>query len=508
MVDQMFPILTTFTEESQGAILARCSDLKFNPDSGAVPLRESFINLGAARDILIDAIEHQKLIQLPITIQSMLLKNLSEISRAQASLLGGTDEVVNLVAAIEQLNTSIWQFGLHNLSPEVLGYQRKMNQLKNEELQLKKLADQLTNTIALKSEFDAVLDASRKERDALASDRASADAQAKAITEMAAKSTETEQKLAATLASAETSTATALSAADQKFATALSTAEQKMDAQVSALEKKAATTLATIEQTDRNATQLLAKTNASNAEVLAIEPKIKEFFTEIASARQTLEDLKKLSETTVTTNKARAEQVIAAHDAEASALIAKLKQLEDQIGDQINKATGFSLFHSFQTRQEALRASSRFWMKALAGALFVALLMGGYLIYELRNAPVNGIFFLRLALSVPLFYAVGFCTVQYGRERRLEEEYAFKANISISLDPYQQLVHKLVKEDNPAEWEKYTLFIIDSITKVFTSPTEKIFESPEKEKAGPKLSNKTLKQIFELMGAFLKEIKH
>lgn len=99
MVDQMFPILTTFTEESQGAILARCSDLKFNPDSGAVPLRESFINLGAARDILIDAIEHQKLIQLPITIQSMLLKNLSEISRAQASLLGGTDEVVNLVAA-------------------------------------------------------------------------------------------------------------------------------------------------------------------------------------------------------------------------------------------------------------------------------------------------------------------------------------------------------------------------------------------------------------------------
>jgi len=299
-----------------------------------------------------------------------------------------------------------------------------------------------------------------------------------------------------------------LSTTDQKLATAFATTEQKMDAQSAALEKKAAATLATIEQTDRNATQLLAKTNASNAEVVAIEPKIKEFFGEIKSARETLEELQKLSETTVASNKAKAEEVISGHDAEAAKLISKLKELEDQIGEQIKKATGFSLFHSFQTRQEALRASSRFWMKALAGALCLALAAAVYLIFELRNAPVNGIFFLRLALSIPLFYAVGFCTVQYGRERRLEEEYAFKANISISLDPYQQLVKKLVKDDNSAEREKYTAFIIDSITKVFTSPTDKIFDSAEKEKAGPKLSNRTLKQLFELMGAFLKEIKH
>ncbi len=189
-------------------------------------------------------------------------------------------------------------------------------------------------------------------------------------------------------------------------------------------------------------------------------------------------------------------------------LVDNLNELEGRIRESIGRATGYSLFHSFQTRQEALRVSSRFWMKALAGALFLALVMGGFLIYELRSTPVNGIFFLRLALSIPLFYAVGFCTVQYGRERRLEEEYAFKANISISLDPYQQLVRKLVKDDNSTEMEKYTSFIIDSITKVFTSPTDKIFDSTEKEKSGPKVSNKALKQAVELMGAFVKEIKH
>jgi hypothetical protein len=202
------------------------------------------------------------------------------------------------------------------------------------------------------------------------------------------------------------------------------------------------------------------------------------------------------------------DEIFRQNKSEFDGLVTNLNELEGHIRESIRRATGHSLFHSFQTRQEALRQSSRFWMWALAGTLSLTLILYVYLIYELRSAPVNAIFFLRLALSIPLFFAVGFCTVQYGRERRFEEEYAFKANISISLDPYQELVRKLVKDDDPAQRDKYTSFIIDSITKVFTSLTEKIFDSSDKEKSGPKVTNKALKQAIELMGAFVKEVKH
>jgi hypothetical protein len=64
-------------------------------------------------------------------------------------------------------------------------------------------------------------------------------------------------------------------------------------------------------------------------------------------------------------------------------------------------------------------------------------------------------FYLKLSLSLPLIYAITFCTVQYSRERKLEEEYAFKSNISVSLDPYRELVEKLVDKQQPQDREKF-----------------------------------------------------
>lgn len=53
---------------------------------------------------------------------------LESISKAQTNLTAGTDEVVVLVGEIEKLNTAIWQYGLHNLSEEVLGYTTRLRE--------------------------------------------------------------------------------------------------------------------------------------------------------------------------------------------------------------------------------------------------------------------------------------------------------------------------------------------------------------------------------------------
>lgn len=144
LLGQVFSVCTTLTEEAMAVATAKVVELGFDPDRGLVPLRESAINLSVARAVLEDAIEKQKLVQLPITVQKELLANLEGVSRSLQGLTSGVDDVVNLTNAIEVLNTTIWKYGLHNLSDQILGHQRKLNQLKDQEVQVSRLLSGLT----------------------------------------------------------------------------------------------------------------------------------------------------------------------------------------------------------------------------------------------------------------------------------------------------------------------------------------------------------------------------
>ncbi len=99
--------------------------------------------------------------------------------------------------------------------------------------------------------------------------------------------------------------------------------------------------------------------------------------------------------------------------------------------------------------------------------------------------------------------AITFCTIQYSRERRLEEEYAFKASISVSLTPYRELVLSILEKDATVDKGKYTDFVIDSVKNVFTSPTDRVFEGEKKEG----VSFKLLKQTAEVLGTAVKATK-
>jgi len=141
----------------------------------------------------------------------------------------------------------------------------------------------------------------------------------------------------------------------------------------------------------------------------------------------------------------KAEQSTKTGEAEYKKLVANLDELEGRIRESIERATGYSLFQSFQKRQLDIARSKRFWGYVLGGVVALSLIASGIFIYELRYVQVyNAAFYLKLSISIPLIYAIAFCNLQYSRERRLEEEYAFKSNISVSLEPYQKLVEKLV----------------------------------------------------------------
>lgn len=128
-----------------------------------------------------------------------------------------------------------------------------------------------------------------------------------------------------------------------------------------------------------------------------------------------------------------------------------------------------------------------------------------WIAFEAQSYTVTSLaFWVKLSVTIPVGFAITFCAVQYGRERRLEEEYAFKASISVSLNPYRDLVLSILSKEGVVDQGRYTEFVIDSVRNVFTSPTERVFEGQKKE-AG--LTSKTFKQAAEVIGAGLKAAK-
>ncbi len=443
IVKRLLEILNTITDDSQNGAIKKCEEFGFDPNRGDITLSESFINLNQSRDIIKDAIEKNKLAQFPLTVQKTILQDFESVVNFQSTLVSGTDQVVNLVNAIEQLYTDIWRFGVHNLSGEVLGYTTKMNQLKDQEVKIKQLRKELDNGLQLKGELEKLLGEIQK---------SSADVEALLTTSQ----------------------------------TGNDSIKAELDKAVDA-SQKATAHLATIQQNDINAAQLLANSVSNNSEIVTLEARIREFFGAIDEYKASIDSTSKNAKTNVEANKK-----------ETNDLVKELKGLQDQIKDQLQKATGFSLFHSFQTRQGNLRSSRNFWLGALAVVIVLSVVLTGLIAYT--TISIDLAFYLKLSISIPLIYTIAFCSAQYTRERKLEEEYAFKSNISISLIPYKELVEKLIVNGTPQEREQFTAFLIDSISKVFTSPTSRVFGQSQSD-VRPDLA---LKQLSKQMEAVVK----
>lgn len=460
--ENMWNVLTTLTEEAQNAAIAKAEELSFDMNRGEVPLAESFINLNSATNILKDAIQKKKLNQLPLTVQKTILANLNAVSSSITNLANGVDEIVNLVNAIEVLNTSMWQYGLYNLSEEVLGYQTKLNQLKTLELTVVKLKQELDSGLKLKGDLQTLLVESKSKTEQLHEDQ---DKQSLQFSQEAEKKTEALEEAVAKA-----------KALVEKINENLETSGQAA--------QSAASSLVTIQQNEATAGKLVETTTAKDASVTAFEAKIKAFYELVDEYRAKITATSEDAESTVKNNKSSTED-----------LISTLKDLESQIRDQIVRATGHSLFHSFQTRQDTLVKSKNFWVKAIAACVFLAIVLPVFVI--LTSNTHDFIFFLKLSMSIPIIYALSFCTLQYSRERKLEEEYAFKASISISLEPYKDLVSKLIDPAQQTEREKFAAFVIDSVSKVFTSPTDKVFDTGERKHSF--LRRRDLKDLVEII---------
>jgi hypothetical protein len=574
MVDEGFPrpkidypkmlweTASTLTDNSQNAAVRKARELGLDLSQGEIPFEETLNNLVRARDVLLDTVEKGRLVQLPLRLQSRLLQEAKKISQSLVELINGTDSIRLLENAVEELTATIWQLNLQNQSESVLGFERKMNELKAQEVIVKRSMSRATRLISRLDEAESFLErmkgihsAATEQEKGLAEKIEAAsndveeiskiDSQTKAIfavvqehesaiAQSAAESRKSIAELNAAIEDTEddrtkiSQLSDSYSKLHDEVAFLKEELQEEIKNRLEHIDEKVALFEDRIDkaidhfaiQPEKDFSKAIEGATEKSGDLLETTEARLEEFLKIAQSAEKKRDAhanEQLEESVANfqagVDEARTEydrgfkeleqksnSVIEANESDTKELISNLDSLEGRIRDAIERATGYTLFHSFQARQEELKKSTRFWSYALLGCVLASVGVATYFIHSLSYVhEYKTAFFIKLSLSLPLIFALTFCSIQYNRERRLEEEYAFKSSISISLDPYQRLVQSLVDMADINERAKYPSFIISSINKVFTSPTGLVYDAEE-------VSSKDAGDLLKTAGSVAKDL--
>lgn len=190
----------------------------------------------------------------------------------------------------------------------------------------------------------------------------------------------------------------------------------------------------------------------------------KKVFTEITSYR---DDSKKYLDE-IETNKNSSNTLKSEMEENLTKSKSKLSEVE-KIADLITD-TGFA--NSFQKREKMLRWSSVAWLVILLLSI-TALVVVLYFLFKdyfknFTSIPEMPVLILRLTLTSPLLFIIGIATHNYGKERDLNERYAFKSTIAEVMRNHADFLVETSKKTN----EENTLFIRNTIRSIYSEPFE------------------------------------
>lgn len=502
-IDRIWNQLSAVSKEARNAAKKKCKEKELDANKGIIGLEESLNNLGHIREVLKDAIETRKLIQFPYSFQIELEKKLTTVVKHLNDLSEGIDTIEPLVIEIDQLFYLIWLSRIENVTPEVLGYQDKMNKVKALELDLEKLKAEFEAGLELKEQIKTLKDSI--DRDALSSTKMleGMKENSKKVEDAAGNVASAQQEASAKLVIVNTSVSaleSSLAAVKGNAITVESTTKAIKDFYASIEENRTK-----IDQNRVSAETIVAENSAEtkklleklSAEATALATKL------IGDTSKAISDTEELASKTALTARTESKALLEKIDGDIAAVLLKLssdsekiktdliestskiineiesnnkaivldlQRRENDIKDQMAKVTGLGLFGSFRRRMEDVVGSKTIWIWGVALTLLSIVGLTAVIAWTFKE--IDGAFYLKLSIYMPLLIGIIFCTKNYGHERQLEEEYAFKSSISLSLVPFKELVEK-----STGDKEKYADFLIGSINNIFTSPTDKVFSN-------------------------------
>jgi hypothetical protein len=190
----------------------------------------------------------------------------------------------------------------------------------------------------------------------------------------------------------------------------------------------------------------------------------------------------------------------------------KLKQSEDQLKfilgkkEDIVRLTGMaadgSLGSKFDERQNKLNKGIRFWRWAVPVITLLAIIYIFIIFYFFKPNPEISIWVLlsiSLLKTTPALFVLFWVFRQYVKERNIQEEYAFKSAVAMTITAYSDLLDNRDSTTNTSRQQ----MILNAIKEVHRSP--RILDEKDSSSDGNVAKNvqETLKQILDLV----KEIK-
>ena len=401
-------------------------------DSGGVI--PSFSNaLGILRDLLGElraAAEEGLVDNMPASLQRNLRDHLTNLATHVRNITNGNQHVSAFTDTVDTIHSMIWQGGFRYRGKKIVGYEHKYAQIK-----------------ALSKELQRI-----KEREAKA--QSLLESVASLLNSVQASATEFESAKVVALSQI---------AEINSVVSSAQTANTTID-----------THLITLDAKLKEASESASTADARAQSATALEKRIQTFAATVDENEKRLNEAIQSAVGALVKNSEDSQDFKKTRTGELGELQNRLEVIEQDIRDKLSNATGIRLFKTLEEREGKISGHKWLWAAGIAAAVGIALTAA---FFFTSNGTTDTLFYTKLSLGIPIAVLVGFALQQYGKERRLKEEYAFKAAISLSLNAYRELVEEATKTLVPEDKAKFADFLIHSVAIIFDSPTERVFGS-------------------------------
>lgn len=253
---------------------------------------------------------------------------------------------------------------------------------------------------------------------------------------------------------------------------------------------ESSTIIANIRNTENNTKQLSTSIESAKQEadssIDEISANLKIVSEQIVSSQKLIEKANSELEEINQTSAGCLESVKKNLD-ETNADVTEIKKMMGYIGDG-------TLGHSFNQRQQKINRKANFWL-ATSLVLFFATIAWIIIVFTVFEPPTQIVWaniLINAIKSSLAVFAFGYALNEYGKERNLQEEYAFRESVALTLTAY---LNKL----ETCEKEEMKNLLMETIEKLYTKP---VISSKEY-----KLMKPDLKEIGEMVKPLAEAIK-
>lgn len=160
----------------------------------------------------------------------------------------------------------------------------------------------------------------------------------------------------------------------------------------------------------------------------------------------------------------------------------KIEDLQQTAEGLLERTTSGALGEQFDDRKKELEKTLQYWKAASVASILALLLAAGVLYADIRTGGSDALLSIsKLALILPISVAVWFTVSNYSRQKKLMEEYEFKARMALSLNGFREVLREEVGEENQ---EEVAQFVTATMEKIYSNPQQNIENTGDKGQQG------------------------